>query len=386
MGVFDVFNKVNTTIQGAVNEYKEKQEKKEAEKRLMESIYDEISDYVESQLETISADTAEKILSLEILCYNSFKKENFADGYDVLYAQAYVRSKDAQENLLECFEEYANREHAISAIDEFYKRFFEDALETDWYCSHMQPFYEEDALNELVCYLHQILQNFLCDVSLFVCSERYKIKARDMVYELLEDKGFDFWNPLVAFMLNSGDDDDLEKNLNRYEKQCFKRYKEMTIFYLLKKYGLKKENKKIPHVHLYNEGEACFAEVVNDMFCYLPVAYKNVTKIDQLSIIANDKPIMIPFSELLYWRQEGECRKEVGIREPNAVVALYAATKGVVAPQRLEEREVDTRCIVLVTKKTQVKFSYSSNQVFEDLLPQYQYERVLFHKEKGLQV
>lgn len=106
----------------------------------------------------------------------------------------------------------------------------------------------------------------------------------------------------------------------------------------------------------------------------LPVAYKNVTRIEQLSIIANDKPIMIHFSDILYWKQEGECRKEVEIREPNAIVA----------PRRVEEREVDTRCIVLFTKTKQIKFSYSSMQVFEDLIPQYQYERVLFQRKRGI--
>ncbi len=191
---------------------------------------------------------------------------------------------------------------------------------------------------------------------------------------MLEEKGFDYWDPLVAFSLNSDDEDDFEKNLNRYEKKCFKRYKELTIFYLLKKYGLKKENKKISHIRLYDKDEACFVEVVNDMFCYLPVAYKNVTRIEQLSIIANDKPIMIHFSDILYWKQEGECRKEVEIREPNAIVA----------PRRVEEREVDTRCIVLFTKTKQIKFSYSSMQVFEDLIPQYQYERVLFQRKRGI--
>lgn len=384
MGVFDVLSKVNTTIQGAVNEYKEKQERKEAEREMMENIYGEICHYVESYINIINVDTAEKLLSIEILSYDSFKNDNLADGYDALFVQAYVKSKDNQLSLFECLEEYENREQVLSIIGEFYKKFFENALETEWYCKHMLPFYGEDAIKELVNHLHQALQCFLHDVALFVCSERYEVKSNDMIYELLEDKGFNFWNPIVAFALNGDDDeDDLEKILNCYEKQCFKRYKELTIFYLLKKYGLKKEKQKIPHVYLYDEDVACFAEVVNDMFCYLPIAYKNVTRIEQLSIIADDKPIMVPLADILYWKEEGECRKEVGIREPNVVVALYATTKGVVAPRRLEEREVDTRCIVLITKTKQIKFSYSSKQVFEDLIPQCQYERVLFKKEKG---
>ena len=49
----------------------------------------------------------ENLLDLEILCYDSFKKENYVDGYDILCALAYARTEENAINekiLFECFE------------------------------------------------------------------------------------------------------------------------------------------------------------------------------------------------------------------------------------------------------------------------------------------
>ena len=59
---------------------------------------------------------------------------------------------------------------------------------------------------------------------------------------------------------------------------------------------------------------------------------------------------------------------------------LYASSKGIVAPQRLEEREIDTREIELVTKTSKMHFAINSLAVFEEILGQYEFERVMINK------
>ena len=88
------------------------------------------------------------------------------------------------------------------------------------------------------------------------------------------------------------------------------------------------------------------------------------------------------FKDILYWKQIGEKKTEVGIKKPSATVAIFASTKGVVAPQRLEEREIDTREIELVTKSCKLHFAYESLDIFEKLLPQFEYDTILINKLK----
>ena len=67
------------------------------------------------------------------------------------------KKDDNQQSLFECLEEYENKNQVIGLIDEFYKKLFEGALEIDWYCKQMLPFYEDDAIKKLASYLHQVL-------------------------------------------------------------------------------------------------------------------------------------------------------------------------------------------------------------------------------------
>lgn len=375
MGLFDTLSKVgaavSNVVENAANEYKEKKAYEAAESEMKMSINEDLNEYAESRIMALDYKTAELVMSLEILIYDSFKKEGYADSVDLLGAIA------TECNIDEWASEYKNSETLKRAYEAFYKSYYMEALETSWYKDAMAPFYGEESIVKLVQALNLMMIYYIGDLAEEVCEKEFG--EENVVWNMLSQKQFDFWDPLVAYFMNSDDDMDMTTNLDKYEKKCFKRYKNVSLYLLAINAGMGDADGDLKHVYL-KDGEPVFIDVVNDSLVYISAEYPSITKIAQLKTLSGVKPNVIKFEDIVYWKQTGEKRTEVGLKEPSAVVALYAATKGVVAPRRLEEREIDTREIELATSTRKMHFEFSSHDVFEKLIPQFEYDRVALRR------
>lgn len=376
MGLFDALSKVGAAVSGAVenaaNEYKEKKAYEAAESDMKASINDELNEYAEKHIMSMDDATAELVMSLEILVYDAFSKKGYASGLDLLGAIAYGA------DINEWVKEYYNSEVLIKAYGAFYKDYYNEASQSDWYKNTMAPFYGEEAEMRLCAALNLMMMFYMGDLAVEVCTRKYE--SDDVVWNTLKQKHFDFWNPLVAYFMNSDDDMDLSDNLDKYEKKCFKRYKNISLYLIAKNAGLCNKEGELKYVYRQENGDPIFVGVINNSLMYLSAEFPEITNISELKKLDTIKLDSIKFEDILYWKQTGEKRTEVGIKKPSAVVAIYASSKGIVAPQRLEEREIDTREIELVTKTSKQHFAINSLSVFEELLPQFEFERAMINK------
>lgn len=376
MGFFDALSKVGTAVSGAVesaaNEYKEKKAYETAECEMKMSINEDLNEYAEKKIMSMDSEIAENVMALEILVYDSFAKDGYADSVELLSAIALGA------NINEWASEYKNSETLLKSYEAFYKSYYMDALETDWYKNVMVPFYGEESEMRLCASLNLMMMYYIGDLAVEVCEKKYG--KDNVVWNTINQKHFDFWDPLVAYFMNSDDDMDLATNLDKYEKMCFKRYKNVSLYLIAKNAGLCNRNDEIEHVYLQENEEPIFIGVVNNSLVYISAEYPSITNIAQLKKFTDVKPNTIKFEDIIYWKQTGEKRNEIGIKKPSATVAIYASFKGVAVPQRLEEREIDTREIELVTRISKIHFSISSLSVFEKLIPQFEYDRVKIGK------
>lgn len=377
MGLFDALSKVGAAVgeavENATNEYKEKKAYEAAETEMKMSINEKLNEYAEGHLMALNEENAELVMSLEILIYDSFSKDGYADSYDLLFAFANDEDIEAWAS------NFSNCDMLIRATDVFYENYFNKALETEWYREIMSPFYGEEAPKQLAEALNSMIHFYIGDLAIETCKRKYG--DENVVLSILEERGFDFWDPLVAFTLNS-DEEDMTAILDKYEKRCFKKYKRISLYVLAKRAGLCDDEGTVDYFYLKENGVPCFVGIVNDALVYLPLEYPEIKTIAQLRYLSDRNLKRIMFKDILYWKQIGEKKTEVGIKKPSATVAIFASTKGVVAPQRLEEREIDTREIELVTKSCKLHFAYESLDIFEKLLPQFEYDTILINKLK----
>lgn len=376
MGLFDTLSKVGAAVSGAVenaaNEYKEKKAYEAAEGEMKAAINEDLNEYAEKHIMAMDDDTAELVMSIEILVYDSFEKDGYANGIELLGATAF------ESDITEWASEFRNSEALVKCYESFYKNYYYEATQSDWYKNIMAPFYGEEAKLKLIAALNLMMMYYIGDLADKVCEHKYG--EDNVVWDTIRNRHFDFWDPLVAYFMNNDDDMELSDNLDKYEKKCFKRYRNVSLYLIAKNAGMCNKSDELEHVFRQENGEPIFVGVVNNSLAYLSAEYPEITKISQLKNLDTVKPETVKFEDIIYWKQSGEKRTELGIKKPSAAVAVYAAYKGVVAPQRLEEREIDTREIELVTQKGKMHFSINSLPIFEKLLPQFEYDIVMINK------
>lgn len=378
MGLLDSLKaigaEIGQAVETAANDYKEKKAFEAAEMEMLESIHEDLMKYAREQIMAMDDETAAKVMALEILRYKSFKKEGYADGFDALFALA------TEEEYVEWAKTYKNGEAVLEAGTAFYCDYYAGAMQSRWFTDTMLPFYGdgEEALKAMVSSLSSLLYAYIGDLADEICVRKYG--EDDTTSKLLFDTHFDFMNPLVVFYMNSDDDMDMQKNLDKHERKCFERYRNVALYIKAKSEGLCNQEGEVEHFYFKDKEDPCFFAVVGNELKYMSLDYSKYSKIADLRSIESKQIVTIPLSEILYWKKIGDVRTEVGLRQPSAAVAIYAASKGIVAPRTLEERKVDTREIEFVTKSTKMHIDIDSLSAFERVIPQYEYDRVMIGK------
>lgn len=376
MGLFDSLKNVGealrTSVNSTVNDYKEKKEFKVAEREMFDSIAEKQHAFMDEHISELNEKNIEPVVNTAILSFDSFKKEGFADAYDIIEANI------TGEEIAEWAVNYSNADEINTANNEFYKKYCIDALASDWYKDSVAPFYGEDAERKLVMMLTVYLHMDLPDKTKEVV---YNLYGGDdgFVGNFLEVKKYDFYNPLVAFVLGIAEDEDTDI-LDHYEKNCLKRYTNMTRNMRLDKYRLRDSEPDVYQIKLKDENTTYCAAIRDNCFSYMQISFHDVKRISDLRKYANLEATKIPLSEVLYWKECGEFKKEVGVKKENAVVNVYAAAKGVVLPKQLEERTVDTRFITLAFEHSQMELDYRCLDAIKKLLPEYAFDRVQVKK------
>lgn len=377
MGLFDALkdmgNVVSGAVNNAVNDYKEKKAYEEAEDQMLSEIADEQYDFVQNHVDDINEETLQLLMSTAILFYDSFKKDGYADAYDIM--EAIITGKD----IASWKAEFVNASDIEASIVAFYKTYCEDALETDWYKNSIVSFYEDEACNKLVMMLTQYLALFLPEIAMQFVLEKYGDDTNGLRL-FLEEKHYDFYDPHVAWALNSFEDDDISDNFANYERRCLKKYTNIVRNTRLAKCSLKDTVSDVHQIRFNGEKITYNAAIRDNCFCYMQVTFPDVKRLSDLKKYSVLEAVKIPLDEILYWKEYGEQKTELGLKKENAFVNAYAASKGIVLPKQLEERKIDTRYIALVHEKGQLDLDYVCVDSIKALIPQYQFDRVQVKK------
>ena len=377
MGLFDTLkdmgNALGDVVNTAVNDYKEKKAYEEAEKELKESIAEDQYLFFMEHIEDASEETLQLIMKTELLFYDSFKKEGYASSVDIMDAIA------AGEEIGSWAEEYNNTLMIETAYESFYKKYVEDAMDSEWYKNSMEPFYESDAKDKLVSILNSLLTWELPDIAMGSVKDKYG-DSTDGLRAFLEEKKYDFYDPTVVWALNSFDDDKVVDNLDHYERKCLKKYTNIVRNTRLAKYGMGTDSKQIL---LEKDRITCCVDIVDNCFCYMPVSFKDVKTISDLQKYTTLEATKIPLEAIMYWKVYGEQKTELGLKKRSGLVDAYAASKGVVVPKQLEERKIDNRYIALVYENGQLDLAYACLDTIKEILPQYEYDRVQVKKPEA---
>lgn len=375
MGLFDSLKDMGSALGGvvnnAVNDYKEKKAYEAAESEMRDSIIEEQYLFIKEHVDGMPEDVLLLVMKTALLYYDSFKKDNYADSFDIIDAIA------TGEEISSWASEYNNAEDIESAYIAFYKKYVDEAVSSEWYKGTMEPFYEEEALDKLVRLLHDLLSLELPDKAMAVVLDKYGDDANGLRL-FLEDKKYNFYDPFVVWALNSFEDDDVMSNLENYEKRCLKKFINIVRNTRLAKYGLKDSDAY--QIRLEGQKITCCAAIRDNCFCYMPITFSDVKTLNDLKKYTTLEATKIPLSEILYWKQYGEQKTEIGLKKESAFVNAYAASKGIVVPKQLEERKIDTRYIALVYEKGQLDLDYACVDAIKALIPQYEFDRVQVQK------
>ena len=343
MGLFDALKGVTAAVGNAVNDYKEQKAYEAAEDDMLQEVAEDLFLFINEQLENLTIEELEPVMATQIRFYKSFRKEGYADAYDILEAIAEDQDVGAWKA------DFTNKNDIDGSLS-FYRKYYGDALEADWFKDTVKPFYEDDAEIKLVGILNQFLGLELPDRAAEITTEKYGEGIKGLRL-FLEDKEYDFYDPFVAFRLNDFEDDDVDDNLNSYEKNCLKKYTNVVRNTRLEKYRLGNGESDVQQIRMQNDKINYCAAIRDNCLCYMQITFPDIKQISDLRKYTTMEAKKIPLSQILYWKECGEQRTEVGLKKENAVVNAYAASKGVVLPKQLEERKVDTRYIALAFEK-----------------------------------
>lgn len=376
MGLFDsiksIGGAIGASVNEAVNDYKEKKANEEAEREMLQDIIAKQSPFVTEHIAELDDASLKLVMDTAILYYDSFKKEGYADGFDII--EANITGQD----ISSWAAEYSNSSDIEAANETFYKKFCADALASDWYVDSMVPFYGEDAAQKLIGILITSLEVELPDRASEILHEQYGASVDDL-RRLLEDRKYDFYDPFVAYLLNSFEDDDID-DLDDYERNCLRKYINIVRNTRLAKYNLKDKESDVYQIKLAGEKKNYCAAIRNNCLCYMLISFGEIKSFSDLKKYTTLEATQVPLANILYWKECGELKTEVGVKKENAVVNAYAAAKGVVLPKQLEERRVDTRYITLAFEKGQMDLDYACLDAIKKLLPEYAYDRVQVKK------
>lgn len=376
MGLFDTLkdmgNALGDVVNTAVNDYKEKKAYEAAELEMKESIAEAQYNYVYDYVEKTNNESLIRVMSLVIKSYDSFKKTGQADAFDLM--EAIINGED----ISSWASEYYNSSELENGYNDFYKDYIFGALDSTWYKETMVPFYEDEASAKLPPLLNAVLTMVLPDKAYDMIKDKYG-DSIDGIRLFLEDKKYDFYNPYVAWVLSNFFDDnvDVTDNFDKYEKRCLKTYTNIVRNTRLSKCGLNTESKQI---RLEGEKGNCAAGIIDNCFCYIPITFSDVRSIADLKQYTTLEATKIPLTDILYWKEYGEIKTEVGLKKQSAFIDAYGASKGVILPKQLEERKVDSRYIALVFENGQLDLDYVSIDTIKELLPQYAFDRVQVKK------
>ena len=171
MGLFDSLKDMGSALGGAVNnavnDYKEKKAYEAAESEMRDSIIEEQYLFIKEHVDGMTEDALLLVMKTALLYYDSFKKDNYADSFDIIDAIA------TGEEISSWASEYNNAEDIESAYIAFYKKYVDEAVSSEWYTGTMEPFYEEEALDKLVRLLHDLLSLELPDKAMAIVLDKY---------------------------------------------------------------------------------------------------------------------------------------------------------------------------------------------------------------------